>query len=110
MTKEVDKPAAANEDSTALLTSLTSALKAAVGDIAPMRAVTTLAPLDSKLPVWTEAVADGAELASIPTEREPRLLGTSMDNTVGTIGETDTDSRPTSPPNGDSEVNVGVEP
>ena len=37
-----------------------------------------------------------------------RLLGTSMDITEGTVRELD--SWPISPPKGDSEVNVGVEP
>lgn len=47
-------------------------------------------------------------MASVPTIAEPGLLGTSMDTTVGIAGEPD--SWPTSPPNGDSEMNVGVEP
>lgn len=47
-------------------------------------------------------------MASVPTIAEPGLLGTSMGTTVGIAGEPD--SWPTSPPNGDSEMNVGVEP
>lgn len=52
-------------------------------------------------------MADGTTLASIPKTIEPRLLGTSMDITVGTAAELD--SWPTSPPKGDREMNVGVE-
>ena len=51
LTDEVGRPAAANEDSTALLTWLTSALKAPAGDVAAIRAVTTLALPDPELPV-----------------------------------------------------------
>ena len=51
LTDEVGRPAAANEDSTALLTWLTSAVKAPAGDIAAIRAVTTLALPDPELPL-----------------------------------------------------------
>lgn len=53
-------------------------------------------------------MAGETALASIPRTAEPRLLGTSMDITVGTALELD--SWPTSPPKGDREMNVGVEP
>ena len=64
-----------------------------------------LTPLDSDLPVCTEAVADETTLASMIAE--PRLLCTSVDTTLGIIVEPD--SWPTLPPKGDSEMNVGVE-
>ena len=108
MTDEVGRPAAANEESTALLTWLASALKASAGDVAAIRAVITLAPLGAELSVGTEAVADEATLASVSTIAEIGLLGTSVDATMGTVVEPD--SCPTSPPKGDSEMNVGVEP
>ena len=53
-------------------------------------------------------MADETTFASVPKTIEPRLLGTSMDITVGTAAELD--SWPTSPPKGDREMNVGVEP
>ena len=106
MTDEVKRPAAASEDSTALLTWLTSALNAAAGDVAAIKAVMTLAPPDSELPVGIEAVADRTTLASIPTVAEPRLLGTPEDTTLGIVIEPE--SWPTSPPKGDSEMKVGV--
>ena len=107
MSDEVGSPAATNEDSTALLIWLTSALNAPVADVAAIRAVMALTPLDSDLPVWTEAVADETTLASMPMIAEPRLLCTSVDTTLGIIVEPD--SWPTLPPKGDSEMNVGVE-
>lgn len=66
----------------------------------------TLAPLKSELPAWADAAADEATPPSIPKIAELGLLGTSVDTTVGIAVETD--FRPTSPPNGDSETNVGV--
>lgn len=87
---DVERPAAANEDSTALLTWLTSALSAAAGEVDATRAVMTLALPDPELPVWTEAVADGPTLAPIPTIAELRLLGTSVDNTSRTAVESNT--------------------
>ena len=107
LTDEVGTPAAANEDSTALLTWLTSTFNAPVGDVAAIKAVTALIPPDSKLPVCTEAVADETTLASMPMIAEPKLLCTSVGTTLGTVVETD--SWPTLPPKGDSEMNVGVE-
>ena len=106
LTDEVKRPAAASEDSTALLTWLTSALNAAAGDVAAIRAVMTLAAPDSELPVGIIAVADKATLASIPTVAEPRLLGTPEDTTRGIV--TKPDSWPTSSPKGDREMKVGV--
>ncbi len=51
LTDEVGRPAATNEDSTALLTWLTSEIKAPAGDVAATREVMTLTPLDSELPI-----------------------------------------------------------
>ena len=101
------RPAAANEDSTALLTWLTSEYKAPVGDVAATRAVITLALLASGLPVTTEAVPGETKLDSVPKIAEPGLLDTSVDTKLGTAEETD--SWPTRPPKGDSDMNVGVE-
>ena len=106
MTDELKRPAAASEDSTALLTWLISALNAAAGDVAAIRAVMTLTAPDSELPIGIIAVADKITLASIPTVAEPRLLGTPEDTTRGIV--TEPDSWPTSPPKGDSEMKVGV--
>lgn len=108
LTNDVGRPAAANEESNALLTWLASALKALAGDVAAIRAVMTLTPLGSDLPVGTEAVADEATLASVSTIAEMGLLGTSVDATVGTAVKPG--PWPTSPPKGDSEMNVGAEP
>ena len=106
MTDEVKRPAAASEDSTALLTWLISALNAAAGDVAAIRAVMTLAPPDPELPNGVEAVADKTILVSIPTVAEPRLLGTPEDTTLGIVIEPD--SCPTFSPKGDSKMKVGV--
>ena len=51
LTNEVERPAAASEASTAFLACVTSALEAPAGDVSVTRAVMTLAPLDSELPV-----------------------------------------------------------
>lgn len=108
MIDEVERPAAATEDSTALLTWLISALKATAGDVAAMRAVMTLIPLNSELAVGTEAVADPTILAAFPAIAELTLLDSSTETTLGTALELD--PSPTLPPKGDSEMNVGVEP
>lgn len=106
MTGEVRRPAAASEDSSALLTWLTSALNAAAGDVAAIRAVMTFAPPDSELPVGIEAVADKTTLASTPTVAEPRLVDAPEATPRVVIIEPD--SRPYSPPKGDREMKVGV--
>lgn len=51
LTNEVERPAAASEDSTAFLAWVTSGLEAPAGDVPATRAVMMLAPLDSELPV-----------------------------------------------------------
>ena len=70
LTGEVGTATAASEDSTALLNWLTSEIKAPAGDVAAMRAVMTLEPLDWELPTVIRAVNDGIELASPPTAAE----------------------------------------
>lgn len=57
-------------------------------------------------PPTSVEVGNEAILACVPMIAEPEPLGTSTDTTVGTAPE----SWPTSPPKGDSEMNVGVEP
>ena len=105
LTGEVDTAAAASEDSTALLNWLISEFKAPAGDVAAMRAVMTLEPLDSELPIVTRAVNDGTEPASPPTTAEPR------DSSALELRlEVEPDSRLIFPPKGDRETNVGVEP
>lgn len=51
LTNEIGRPAAASEDSAAFLTWVTPGLGAPAGDVPATRAVMTLAPLDSELPV-----------------------------------------------------------
>ena len=102
---ELETAAADSEDSTAWLNWLTSEIKAAAGDVAAMRAVITLEPLDSELPIVTRAVKDGTELASPPTTAEPR------EPSALELGlDAEPDSRLILPPNGDRETNVGVKP
>ena len=104
MTGEVEIPAAANEDSSALLNWLSSGNKAPAGDVAAMRAVTTLELLDPELPIMTRAVTDGTKLASTPFTAEPREFDAAE---VGIAVEPD--PKLILPPKGDKDMNVGVE-
>ena len=104
MTDEVGRPAAANEDSIALLIWLTSEFNAPAGDVAATRAVMTLTPLDSELPTGAKDVADEIMLASVSVITEPRLLDTSVRT------ELELETRLTLPPKGDSDMKVGEEP
>ena len=105
MTDKAETPAAAREDSTALLTWLISALNAAAGDVAATKAVMVFAPPDSELPICAEAVAGETVLAPMPRIMEPRLLADSEDSPLSTALEKE--PWPISPPKGDSEMNVG---
>ena len=90
-----------------MLTWLISALRTAAGDVAGIKAVMTLAPVDSELPMGTEVEAVEPVLASLPTVAGLRMLANSADTTLATTVEPD--SWLNLPPKGESEMNVGVE-